>query len=443
MNAVAIAPARAPATLATASAPHIPGAPLAARIASRSAVVAVVGLGQVGWPLAHAVAAAGFPTLGHDIDAAKLARLDPASRVLPIDDPADLAAAEIVLICVPTPLDATRAPDLGMVEAAARAIAWNLRPGALVVLESTTWPGTTREVLRPILEARGSRSGTDLFIAYSPEREDPGNPVWHTATTPKLVAGLEPAATALAMAFYGAIVARPVAVASVEIAEAAKLAENVFRAVNIALANELKLVLGAMHIDVWQVLEAAATKPFGFMPFWPGPGTGGHCIPVDPLYLAWVARRHGVPARLVELAAEVNAAMPEAILDRLAGLLAARGRSIAGSAVLVVGLGYKRNQADLRESPALALLELLEAAGATTAFHDPLVPTIPTLAAHPRLAGRRGTGTDPGSLARFDAALIATDHDGVDYAGLLAAIPLVVDTRHICARLGLAGAVDA
>ena len=429
---------------------------LIARFATRRATVAVIGLGHVGLPLALVVAEAGFQTLGLDTDPVKLARLaagDSPLREVPterlramrrsgrfalIEAWPELAEADAILICVPTPLGPAGEPDLSHVVAAAQGIAAQLRPGQLVVLESTTWPGTTRGVVLPILEASGLRCGRDVFLAYSPEREDPGNPAFRTATIPKLLGGADAASLRLAEALYGAVMQQVVPVASLEAAEAAKLVENVFRAVNIGLVNELKLVLGGMGIDVWEVIRAAATKPFGYMPFWPGPGVGGHCIPVDPVYLAWQSRRCGVPARLVELAGEINAAMPRQVVGVLARALGERG--LRGSRVLLLGLGYKRNHDDLRESASLRLLELLEAAGATVDYFDPLVPRIGPLAEHPRLSGRAGIAWSSVALRGYDAALIATDHDDVDYAMLAALVPLVVDTRDVCARLGLVGA---
>jgi UDP-N-acetyl-D-glucosamine dehydrogenase len=445
---------------ATAAPPPVPdrsaAAGLARRLAARTATVAVVGLGHVGLPLALAAAEAGFRAVGLDSDPARVARLAegdsplrhvPAARLRRALDAgrfrtgteADLAGADAVLICVPTPLGPGRRPDLSCVEAAAAQAARRLRPGQLVVLESTTWPGTTRERVLPPLEAAGLVCGRDFFLAYSPEREDPGNPDFGTADIPKLVAGADAASLRVALMLYGAVVRRAVPVADLETAEAAKLAENVFRAVNIALANELKLAFGAMGVDPWAVTEAAATKPFGYMPFWPGPGPGGHCIPVDPHYLAWRAREKGAGTPLLDLACAINDGMPGHVLRRLAGALAARGRGLAGSRVLVVGVGYKRNHEDARESPGLRLMEMLEAAGAEAAHFDPLVPEIPRMAEHPALAGRRGVAWSAGALRGFDAAVIAADHDGVDYAALVASVPLVVDTRNACARLGLSG----
>ena len=432
-------------------------AALARRLAARTATVAVVGLGHVGLPLALAAARAGFRTIGLDSDPERTARLSagesplrhvPAAalRRALLDgsfrpgDEADLANADAVLICVPTPLGPDRQPDLSYVEAATAQVARRLRPGQLISLESTTWPGTTRERVLPILEAGGLRCGRDFFLAYSPEREDPGNPDFGTADIPKVVAGADAASSRLALMFYGAVVRRTVPVASLEAAEAVKLSENVFRAVNIALANELKLAFGAMGIDPWAVTEAAATKPFGYMPFWPGPGPGGHCIPVDPHYLAWRARGQGAETPLIDLACAINDGMPRHVLGRLGDALAERGRGLAGARVLVVGVGYKRNHEDARESPGLRLMEMLEAEGAATEYLDPLVPEIPVTPEHPSLAGRRGIAWSAAAVRGFDAALVAADHDGVDYAALVAAVPLVVDTRNVCARLGLAGA---
>jgi UDP-N-acetyl-D-glucosamine dehydrogenase len=429
---------------------------LADRFATRSARVAVVGLGYAGLPMALALAEAGFATIGLDQDAAKLARLAAGESGMRHVGPqtlgdalqsqrftvsgawALLADADAVLICVPTPLGRDRQPDLSAVEAATRSLAWQLRPGQLVILESTTWPGTTREVVQPILESTGLRCGEDFFLAYSPEREDPGNTDFRTAGIPRVVGGADANALHLAETLYGAVVERIVPVGSLEAAEAVKLTENAFRAVNIALANELKLTFGAMGVDVWEVVAAAASKPFGYMPFWPGPGVGGHCIPVDPLYLAWKARAAGVPARFVELAGEINADMPFHVVTALAAALRARlGRGIAGSRILVLGAAYKSGIEDVRESPALRLIELIEAQGGAAPYHDPLVPELPGLPEHAPLAGRRSL---PWAEALgCDAALIVTDHDGVDYAGLCAAMPLVLDTRDACARRGLRG----
>jgi UDP-N-acetyl-D-glucosamine dehydrogenase len=427
---------------------------LAARIAERQAVIAVVGLGHVGLPLALAAGRAGFRTIAFDIDQARIAAVASgrspmahlpageiadllgAGRLAATADPEMLAVADVVLVCVPTPLAADGTPDLSQVNAAAAQAVRCMRPGSLLVLESTTWPGTTRHLLAPLLAARGWQLGTDAFLAYSPEREDPGNQAFRTADIPKLVAGADPASHRLAMALYGALVARVVPVDRMETAEAAKLVENVFRAVNIALANELKLALTAMRLDVWQVMEAAATKPFGFMPFWPGPGPGGHCIPVDPVYLSWAAREHGAAMPLLDAAIAVNAAAPVRVAARLEQVLG----GLAGRRILLLGLGYKRNIADVRDSPALLLLETLEGCGAEVGFHDPLVPRIPRTPEFPALAGRAGLDWQAALAGPWDAGLIVTDHDGIDYAALREALPCLVDTRNSFARRGLQGA---
>ncbi|GJD61582.1 nucleotide sugar dehydrogenase [Methylobacterium frigidaeris] len=427
-------------------------------LSERRALIGIVGLGYVGLPLALAALRAGFPVLGFDVDPGRVAALNrgegafhhiPGEALGPAlaagtfeatSDMARLPEPDAVLICVPTPLTRHREPDLSYVEATARAIAATLRPGQLVVLESTTYPGTTAEVMRPILEAGGLRSGRDFFLAYSPEREDPGNGEFDTARIPKVVGADDAAARSLAEALYGALVVRTVPVSSAAAAEAVKLTENIFRSVNIALVNELKLVYDAMGIDVWEVIQAAATKPFGFMPFQPGPGLGGHCIPIDPFYLAWKAREFDVPARFVELAGEVNTRMPYHVVERLAAAVDRTGRAFSSARVLVLGLAYKRNVEDTRESPALKLIRLIEARGAIAQYHDPLVPVLPATREHPDLAGRRSESLTPETLRAVDAVLIATDHDGVDYGLVAAEARLIVDTRNVMARHGLTGA---
>ncbi|MGY2050611.1 nucleotide sugar dehydrogenase [Methylobacterium sp. JK268] len=430
---------------------------VAGRIAAREALIGIVGLGYVGLPLALAALRAGFPVLGFDIDGQRVAALNRgegafhhipgealaeavgAGRFAATGDMARLAETDAVLICVPTPLTRHREPDLSFVEATARAIAAALRPGQLVVLESTTYPGTTAEVLRPILEAGGLAVGRDVFLAYSPEREDPGNATFSTAQIPKVVGADDPASRRLATTLYDALTVATVPVSSAAAAEAVKLTENIFRSVNIALVNELKLVYDAMGIDVWEVIEAASTKPFGFMPFHPGPGLGGHCIPIDPFYLSWKAREFDVPARFIELAGEVNTRMPYHVVERLAAAVDRTGRPFSGARILVLGLAYKRNIDDTRESPSLRLMRLIEARGAAALYHDPLVPVLPPTREHPDLAGRRSQPLDAGTLGSVDAVLIATDHDGVDYALVAERARLVVDTRNVMARHGLAG----
>jgi len=424
-------------------------AELGRRLRHREARIGIIGLGYVGLPLTIAFGEGGFEVVGFDVDDVKVERLNRGEsyiRHIASDDiarnvergrfraTADLAEAhdvDVVLICVPTPLTRQREPDLRFVTGTATAIVPHLRAGQLVVLESTTWPGTTEEVLKPILETGGLRSGVDLFLAYSPEREDPGNREHRTATIPKVVGGDGSIACALARDLYAQIVDEVVPVSSSATAEAVKLTENIFRAVNIALVNELKLVYGRMGIDVWEVIEAAKSKPFGYMPFYPGPGLGGHCIPIDPFYLTWKAREFGLSTRFVELAGEINTEMPRHVVTRLAEALDARtGKGLKGARILVLGIAYKKNVDDTRGSPAFVIIELLEARGATVAFHDPYVAEIPQTRNHGALAGRRSVELSTESLAAFDAALIVTDHDAVDYDHLVANSALVVDSRN-------------
>ncbi|WP_062212579.1 nucleotide sugar dehydrogenase [Aureimonas sp. AU12] len=428
---------------------------LLSAIAGRRARIGIIGLGYVGLPLALALVRAGFPVLGFDIDARRVALLNrgesgiehipskpiadaiAAGRFEASADFARLGEADAVLICVPTPLTRQREPDLSYVVASTRSIAAHLRPGQLVVLESTTWPGTTLEVVKPILEATGLRSGHEFFLAFSPEREDPGNAEFGTTDIPKIVGGDGTDALALADALYGAAVARTVPVASPSVAEAVKLTENIFRSVNIALVNELKVIYEAMGIDVWDVIEAAKSKPFGFMPFYPGPGLGGHCIPIDPFYLTWKAREFDIATRFIELAGEINTAMPRHVVDRLAEALDMRfQRGLNGARILVLGVAYKKNVEDTRESASFRLIELLEARGAATDFHDPHVTVIPPTREHPALAGRRSVPLDPGKVEAYDAVLVSTDHDAVDYRAIAANARLAIDTRNVFAKAG-------
>ncbi len=426
-------------------------------IVARRAKIGVVGLGYVGLPLALAANHAEFNVLGFDIDAKRVARINAGETVIKHIDgslvktqvergafeaTADfdrLAEVDAILICVPTPLSRHREPDLSFVVATAEAVAKRLRPGQLIVLESTTYPGTTDEVLRPILEEGGLKSGKDFFLAFSPEREDPGNPDYGTTTIPKVIGGDGAQALVLAQGLYGALVTTTVAVSSTATAEAVKLTENIFRAVNIALVNELKVVYEAMGIDVWEVIDAAKTKPFGFMPFYPGPGLGGHCIPIDPFYLTWKAREYEISTRFIELAGEINTAMPRRVVSQLAKALDSRlSRGLNGAKILILGVAYKKNVDDMRESPALRLIELIEERGATCSFHDPFIPEIPMTREHAALAGRRSVDWSAEEIAGYDGVLIATDHDGIDYSLLAAHAKLVVDTRNACAKHGLA-----
>jgi UDP-N-acetyl-D-glucosamine dehydrogenase len=416
---------------------------LGARLGDRSARVGVAGLGYVGLPLAVELARAGFAVTGIDVDPERVAAVGRGESHIPDVPSAEVAAAvragrlgavtawdavatlDAIVICVPTPATAHREPDLSYVQAAGAEIAGRLRPGQLIVLESTVYPGATEEVLRPLLEAGGLRAGRDFALAYSPERADPGNRDYQVANTPKLVGGVTPACTALAAQLYAPIVVKIVAVSSSRVAEMAKLLENIFRNVNIALVNELAMLCDRMGIDVWEVVEAAASKPFGFMSFQPGPGVGGHCIPVDPVYLAWKAKEYDFYTNFVTLAAEVNANMPYFVREKLLRLLMARGSRVLGSRVLVLGVTFKRNVADVRNSPALKLLELLREQGIEAGYHDPLVPRL-------TLGGRvlESCPLTAETLAGADCVVIHTDHRGFDYDWIVAHARLVFDTRN-------------
>ena len=425
---------------------------LMARIESRSARVGIIGLGYVGLPLALAFVEGGFPTLGFDVDTTKVGRIREGrsyighltdatlSRMVErgfeaTDDFGRLDRPDAIIICVPTPLTETRDPDLGYVVATARSIAARLRPGQLVVLESTTYPGTTREVVLPILEAGGLRADIDFFLAFSPEREDPGNPEFATNTIPKVVGGLGPASLDLAAALYERVVARVVRVSGLEVAEACKILENTYRAVNIALVNELKVLYDRMGIDVWEVIEAARTKPFGFQAFYPGPGLGGHCIPIDPFYLSWVARKHGLSTRFIELAGEVNTAMPAYVVGKIADALNDRGKPIRGSRILLLGMAYKPNVDDPRESPGFELMDLLLEKGAKVAYNDPHIPSLPSTRKYPHLR-MSSLPLDPEVLRAQDCVVIVTDHSAYDWATIVEDASLVVDTRNATRALG-------
>jgi UDP-N-acetyl-D-glucosamine dehydrogenase len=430
---------------------------LVGRFRDRTATVGVIGLGYVGLPLLRTAAERGFASLGFDIDRDKVVRLNAgesylahigtesiaalrrSGRLEATDDFSRLGEVDAILICVPTPLTKQREPDLSFIVSTTEAVMPHLRRGHLVVLESTTYPGTTREVMQPILERSGLRSGQDFFLAYSPEREDPGNEKYATADIAKVVGGDGPDALRLAGTLYDAVVARTVPVTSLEAAEAVKLTENIFRSVNIALVNELKIVFEAMGIDVWEVIEAAKTKPFGYMPFYPGPGLGGHCIPIDPFYLTWKAREFNIATRFIELAGEINTAMPQRVVDRTVEALSERcGKALKAARILMIGVAYKKNVDDTRESPALTIMELLERRGAVVSFHDPFFAEIPPTREHPAFAGRKSVALSEASVGEFDAAIICTDHDPVDYRLLVEYCPLVIDTRNACANRGLA-----
>jgi UDP-N-acetyl-D-glucosamine dehydrogenase len=411
--------------------------------------IAIVGLGYVGLPLALQFCRSGVEVLGLDIDSAKVEKLNQgqsyiqhieaglvaeqvrAGRLRASTDFAGVHQVEAVIICVPTPLNKNREPDISFILRTGEAIAPHLRRGVLVVLESTTYPGTTDEDLRRVLE-QGSRlkAGVDFHLAFSPEREDPGNPASQVAAVPKVIGGFTPACLEKAKTLYGRAVRTLVPVSSCRVAEATKLLENIFRSVNIALVNELKLVYAAMGIDIWEVIEAARTKPFGYMPFYPGPGLGGHCIPLDPFYLTWKAREYGMNTRFIELAGEVNTRMPEHVVNRVAEALNARRKPVNGSRVLVLGLAYKPDVDDDRESPSYHLLSLLAARGAAVAYYDPHVPEIRPSREHSNWAGTKSIGWNQEGISAFDAVVISTAHRGVDYRQLAAWAGCIVDTRN-------------
>jgi len=427
---------------------------LVAKIGKREAVVGVVGLGYVGLPLLLEFAKGGFRCVGFDIDPAKPAALvagrsyirhiasesvasafvgaDP-KRATATTDFSRVRECDAVLICVPTPLTHHREPDLTFIENTARSIAPHMRAGQLVILESTTYPGTTEEVMVPILEAgSGLRAGEGFLAAFSPEREDPNNRDFRTATIPKVVGGMTPDSLDAAVALYGSVICKTVPVSSCRAAEATKLMENIFRSVNIALVNELKLVFGRMGVDIWEVVDAARTKPFGFMPFYPGPGLGGHCIPIDPFYLTWKAKEYGIATRFIELAGEINSAMPDHVIQQAIVALSDRGRAMRGARVLLVGLAYKKNVDDTRESPSLALWRKLLERGARVDYYDPFCPVVPRTREYPELADIRSRTWEEAISGGYDAALVSTAHDSVDHDAIARSCGLTVDTRHAC-----------
>ncbi|MBV8977251.1 MAG: nucleotide sugar dehydrogenase [Alphaproteobacteria bacterium] len=417
------------------------------RLSDKTVRVGVIGLGYVGLPLVHVFWQAGLTTMGFDIDPGKIERLrrgetyikhfagdnvramNASGRFTATSDFGRLSEVDAVLICVPTPLNAEREPDLSFVVNTAEAIAKNLHPGMLVVLESTTYPGTTTEVVGPILEKSGLEIGRDVLLAFSPEREDPGSG-YETRKIPKIVGGIDERSGAAAEQLYALAFAEVHRVRDTETAEAVKITENIFRAVNIALVNELKIAYGKMGIDVWAVIEAAKTKPFGFMAFYPGPGLGGHCIPIDPFYLSWRAKQFNVDTHFIELAGVVNRAMPGLVVDALAEALKSDGKPMKGARVLVMGVAYKKNVDDLRESPALEIMDIIQERGGSVAYHDPWIAEIMPTREHPELKGMKSAPFDEATISAFDAVVIATDHSNVDYPSLVAWSRLVIDTRN-------------
>src|SRR6266850_920065 len=397
--------------------------------------IAIIGLGYVGLPLCLQFAKSGVFVLGLDIDPIKVKKIN-AGRLQASADFRGVKEVEAVIICVPTPLNKNREPDISYILATGEAIAPHLQKGTLVVLESTTYPGTTDEELKAALENGSNlKAGVDFHLAFSPEREDPGNPNSKVGTIPKIVGGLTDGCRKKAVALYSQAIEKIVPVSSCRAAEAAKLLENIFRSVNIALVNELKIVYGAMGIDIWEVIEAAKTKPFGFMPFYPGPGLGGHCIPIDPFYLTWKAREYGQNTRFIELAGEINSAMPEHVVHRVADTLNSQQKSINGSRILVLGLAYKPNVDDERQSPSYVLMDLLQNRGAEVAYYDPYVPVIKPTREHPQFAGRKSVEWSRATLENFDVVLIATNHSSVNYNELGEWARCIVDTRNAMAPI--------
>ncbi len=417
------------------------------KMTKRDARIGVVGLGYVGLPLVLEFCRAGFKVLGLDIDqkkvdallasksyirhilSDKIAQLNASNRFDATDDFSQIASCDAILICVPTPLTRHREPDMSYIVSTAETLASHVRRGQLYCLESTTYPGTTTEVLIPILEkGSGLKAGKDFLVAYSPEREDPNNKNFSTSTIPKVVGGIDERSLQGARALYDAVICRTVPVSSASTAEATKLLENIFRAVNIALVNELKVVFEKMGIDVWEVIDAAATKPFGFMPFYPGPGLGGHCIPIDPFYLTWKSREYDTPTRFIELAGEINTYMPYHVISRMIEIMSINGIAMKNARILLVGLAYKKNVDDPRESPSFKLWQLLEERGAKVDYCDPYCPEAPHMREHPQFEGIKSVPLE--NAPDYDAVLISTAHDGLDYQRLAREAKLIIDTRN-------------
>jgi UDP-N-acetyl-D-glucosamine dehydrogenase len=415
---------------------------------SRSATIGVVGLGYVGLPIILSFAAKGFKTLGFDVDESKISTLREGKSYIkhidagtirqqvdsglfePTSDFTRIHQVDAIIICVPTPLSKHHEPDLSYVTRTLDSILPYLRPGQVISLESTTYPGTTQEEVVPRVESRGFTIGQDYHVVYSPEREDPGNPDFSAHNIPKLVGGVTPACLETGVALYSSICEKVVPVSSPQIAEFSKLLENIYRAVNIGLVNEMKIVADSMGLDIWEIISAAATKPFGYTPFYPGPGLGGHCIPIDPFYLTWKAREYGIHTRFIELAGEINESMPEYVVQRVFQTLNQRRKAVNGSRILLMGLAYKSNVDDMRESPAFKLMDLLQAEGATISYYDPYIPIIPPTREHAAWTGTPSITWDEATVRSFDCVLIATKHDCFDLPQLLTWSDCIVDTRN-------------
>jgi UDP-N-acetyl-D-glucosamine dehydrogenase len=417
------------------------------KIEKKEARVGIIGMGYVGLPLVLRFCEEGFQILGFDVDSKKVAQLKkgrsylksiPSSRISQFirsghlhvtDDFSRLAEPDCILICVPTPLTEKMEPDLQYIEKTTESIRERLRKGQLIILESTSYPGTTEELILPQLESTGLRIGKDFFLAYSPEREDPGNKQFTTHQIPKVVSGVTPSCLKIAVSLYGQIIKQVVPVSSPRAAELTKLLENIYRSVNIALVNELKMLADRMGIDIWEVIEAASTKPFGFSPFYPGPGMGGHCIPIDPFYLSWKAREYDFTTRFIQLAGEINVSIPYYVVSKIVDALNGSRKSIKGAKLLILGVAYKRDVDDARESPALAIMDLLQKKGATILYHDPYIPSLPSFRKyHFKL---KSSPLTKQLLHRIDAAVVVTDHSQIDYGWVVKHAPLIIDTRNV------------
>jgi len=417
------------------------------RILRKKALIGIIGMGYVGLPLVLRFCEEGFRVLGFDVDSKKVAQLKrgssylksiPPSRISQFvrngpldvtDDFSRLAKPDCIIICVPTPLTEKMEPDLQYIEKTTEAIRDHLRKGQLIILESTSYPGTTEELILPQLESTGLKVGKDFFLAYSPEREDPGSKRFTTSQIPKVVSGVTPSCKKIATALYGQVIQKVVPVSSPRVAELTKLLENIYRSVNIALVNELKMLSDQMGIDIWEVIEAASTKPFGFSPFYPGPGMGGHCIPIDPFYLSWKAREYDFTTKFIQLAGEINVSIPYYVVSKTVDALNERNKSIKGAKVLILGVAYKKDVDDARESPALAIMDLFQKKGATILYHDPFIPSLPTFRKyHFKLDSFPLTKP---LLQRLDAVVVVTDHSQVDYAWVVRHAPLIIDTRNV------------
>ena len=417
------------------------------KIKTDQAIVGVIGLGYVGLPLIDAFVSKGFSAIGYDVDPKKIKALNAgesyiahigedcikgwlqAKKFEATDDMGRLGESDVILICVPTPLSDSRDPDLTYVEKSTEAIAKSLRPGQLIVLESTTYPGTTRDVVLPILEKTGLQVGKDFFLAYSPEREDPGNPNFQAHSIPKVVGGIEPESLKIANALYSKAITATVPVSNCEVAEACKILENTYRSINIAMVNELKMLFQKIGIDVWEVIDAAKTKPFGFQAFYPGPGLGGHCIPIDPFYLSWVARKHEIPTKFIELAGEINTSMPSYVIQQVSTALNKHGKPIRGSKIGILGVAYKKDVDDPRESPSFKLMELLDEMGAELSYSDPHIPTLPKMR-HFKSFDMESQSLSKEYLSGLDCTLIATDHTAFNWDEIVQHSNLVIDTRN-------------